>query len=97
MQCRIRAAGWLTATERANLANSVGDFIRVALRGLPVSVGYRPTRVMPNTLFSWSRLITELHAQFPALVSIDIKGTDDDLQPALWVTRVTAVDVEILQ
>lgn len=96
VQCRIRPAGWLTALERASLATEVGNMIRVALRGLPVSTGYTPTRVMPNTLFSWSRLITELHAQFLALVSIDIRGTDDDLYPALWVTRVGAVDVEVL-
>lgn len=96
VQCRIRLAGWLSALERANAASEVGNMIRVALRGLPLSTGYRPTRVMPNTLFSWSRLITELHEQFPALVSIDIRGTDDDLSPTLWVTRVGSVDVEVL-
>lgn len=94
--CRVRLAGWLAAADAAVMANEIGNMIRVSLRGLPVATGYRPTRVMPLTLFSWSRLITEIHAAFPALVSIDILGSDDDLLPGLWVTRCLAVDVEVL-
>ena len=92
---RVRLAGWLSATERAELANSISNMIAVALRGLPVSTGYRPTRVMPNTLFAWSNLIRELHQTFPALLSVDF-ANDNDLQPTLWVTRVGTIDVEVL-
>lgn len=96
VSCRVRLAATLGAAERGTVANEIGNMIRVALRGLPVSTGYRPTRVMPFVVFSWSRLIAELHAAFPALLSIDIRGTDDDLLPGLWVTRCTRVDVEVL-
>lgn len=91
---KIRLESWLTAAEKAQFATNITNFILVALRGLPTSVGYAPTRVLPNTLFSWSRLIRELHNTFDSLVSIDF-ATDADLQPDLWVTNPT-VNVELI-
>lgn len=92
---KVRLAGWLTSSQQANLANNIHHFIAVALRGLPVSIGYRPTRITPNILFAWSVLIKELHQQFPELLSIDF-ANDTDLLPELWVTRPNTIEIEVV-
>ena len=95
LQCRVRLSTWLSSSELNDNINNIKNFILVALRTLPASIGYQPTRVTPYRLFSWSRLITELHETFPALVSIEFVGVED-LTPQLWVTQLSQLEVEVL-
>ncbi len=95
LQCRIRLANWLSAAEVTDNIANIKNFIRVALRALPASIGYKPTRISPYILFSWSRLTTELHETFPSLVSIKFVGVED-ITPQLWVTQLTQLEVEVL-
>lgn len=93
---RIRVAGWLDAPAQAALVVNIKSFVGVALRSVPTSVGYSPTRVMPGGLFAWSQLIRDLHDAFPTLLSVDFLGTDDDLVTGLWIPDPQSISVEIL-
>lgn len=89
---QVRFKDFKQAHEKTALIEQISSFIRVALRELPVSVGYSPTRTFPHTLFSWSLLIHELHVQFPDLLSIDF-AHDADIDCRLWVPKLTSLNL----
>lgn len=91
----IKLAEWLNTEEKENLKSRIHDFIGVAIRLLPTTVGYQPTRVFPFSLFSWSNLIRELHEQFSELVSIDF-ADDTDIETGLWIPEFTSLNVEVV-
>lgn len=80
----------LTEAQRATLKTDVALFIRAAFRE---STGrdYTPTLTWPQSRFSFSRLVEELHEQFPGIESMKF-GTDDIIS-ALAIPRLASLEV----
>lgn len=77
--------------EKATLTQEIENFIRVALRDIP-NATYKPTRVLPQSRFAWSILITELHEQFGGLRSIDFTD-DNDIITEFWIPEVRSLTI----
>lgn len=80
----------LTEAQRAALKADIALFIRAAFRE---STGrdYMPTLTWPQSRFSFSRLVEELHEQFPGIESMKF-GTDDIIS-ALAIPRLQLLEV----
>ena len=80
----------LTEAQRAALKADIALFIRAAFRE---STGrdYTPTLTWPQSRFSFSRLVEELHEQFPGIESMKF-GTDDIIS-ALAIPRLQLLEV----
>ena len=80
----------LTEAQRAALKADIALFIRAAFRE---STGrdYTPTLTWPQSRFSFSRLVEELHEQFPGIESMKF-GTDDIIS-ALAIPRLASLEV----
>lgn len=80
----------LTEAQRAALKADIALFIRAAFRE---STGrdYTPTLTWPQSRFSFSRLVEELHEQFPGIESMKF-GTDDIIS-ALAIPRLKLLEV----
>ena len=80
----------LTDAQRATLKADIALFIRAAFRESTGS-DYAPTLTWPQSRFSFSRLIDELHEQFPGIESM--KFGNDDIVSALTVPRLRTLAV----
>jgi uncharacterized phage protein gp47/JayE len=80
----------LTQAQRATLETDVALFIRAAFRESTGS-DYAPTLTWPQSRFSFSRLIEELHEQFPGIESM--KFGNEDIVSALTVPRLRTLAV----
>ena len=80
----------LTEAQRATLKADIALFIRAAFRE---STGrdYTPTLTWPQSRFSFSRLVEELHEQFPAIESMRF-GTLDIIS-TLAIPRLQTLEV----
>jgi uncharacterized phage protein gp47/JayE len=80
----------LTEAQRAALKADIALFIRAAFRE---STGrdYTPTLTWPQSRFSFSRLVEELHEQFPSIESM--KFGNDDIISALAIPRLKLLEV----
>ena len=80
----------LTDAQRAKLKADIALFIRAAFRESTGS-DYAPTLTWPQSRFSFSRLVEELHEQFPSIESM--KFGNDDIISALAVPRLRSLAV----
>lgn len=80
----------LTEAQRATLKTDVALFIRAAFRESTGS-DYAPTLTWPQSRFSFSRLVEELHEQFPSIESM--KFGNDDIISALAIPRLRSLAV----
>ena len=80
----------LTEAQRATLKIDVALFIRAAFRESTGS-DYAPTLTWPQSRFSFSRLVEELHEQFPSIESM--KFGNDDIISALAIPRLRSLAV----
>lgn len=80
----------LTEAQRATLKADIALFIRAAFRESTGS-DYDPTLTWPQSRFSFSRLIDELHEQFHGIESM--KFGNDDIVSALTVPRLRTLEV----
>jgi len=80
----------LTEAQRATLKADIALFIRAAFRESTGS-DYAPTLTWPQSRFSFSRLIDELHEQFRGIESM--KFGNDDIVSALTVPRLRTLAV----
>ena len=80
----------LTEAQRATLKADIALFIRAAFRESTGS-DYAPTLTWPQSRFSFSRLIEELHEQFPGIESM--KFGNEDIVSALTVPRLRTLAV----
>ena len=80
----------LTDAQRATLKADIALFIRAAFRE---STGrdYAPTLTWPQSRFSFSRLVEELHEQFPGIESM--KFGNEDIISDLVIPRLQALEV----
>ncbi len=80
----------LTEAQRVALKADIALFIRAAFRE---STGrdYSPTLTWPQSRFSFSRLVEELHEQFPGIESM--KFGSDDIISALAIPRLQLLEV----
>jgi len=90
----ILLSNLLTDADKAQLMTQIETYIRVALRDMPDSV-YKPKRIVPQSRFVWSNLITELHQQFGGIESIDF-GDDNDIKTGLWIPEVVSLKIEAM-
>lgn len=82
-----KAPSYLTEPQASELKANLENYIFVAFRSLSTETGYTPTQTQPNKPFVWSKLIQELHNQFPLLTSFDF-ADDNDLESRLGVPRL---------
>lgn len=80
----------LTEAQRATLKADIALFIRAAFRESTGS-DYAPTLTWPQSRFSFSRLVEELHEQFPSIESM--KFGNDDIISALAIPRLRSLAV----
>ena len=80
----------LTPAQRTDLQTDIGLFIRAAFRESTGS-DYAPTLTWPQSRFSFSRLVEELHEQFPSVESM--KFGNDDIISALAIPRLQSLEV----
>ena len=80
----------LTDAQRAKLKADIALFIRAAFRESTGS-DYAPTLTWPQSRFSFSRLVEELHEQFPSVESM--KFGNDDIISALAIPRLQSLEV----
>ncbi|WP_395598132.1 baseplate J/gp47 family protein [Pseudomonas sp. A1437] len=80
----------LSVAQRATLQADIALFVRAAFRE---STGrdYTPTLTWPQSRFSFSRLIEELHEQFPGIESM--KFGNEDILSDLVIPRLQALEV----
>lgn len=80
----------LTEAQRATLKADIALFIRAAFRE---STGrdYMPTLTWPQSRFSFSRLVEELHEQFPRIESM--RFATDDIISQLAIPRLQTLEV----
>lgn len=76
--------------ERDALQNNIKQFVRAAFRE---NTDYHPTLTYPQSRFSFSRLLKELHEEFPEIVSMRTPALD--LQVGLWIPRLQTLNVNI--
>ncbi len=75
--------------ERDALQNNIKQFVRAAFRE---NTDYHPTLTYPQSRFSFSRLLKELHEEFPEIVSMRTPALD--LQVGLWIPRLQTLKRE---
>ncbi len=80
----------LTTAQREKLREDVAMFIRAAFRE-STQVDYKPTRTLPQSRFSFSRLVEELHAQFAGIESMRFANTD--IVSELSIPRIQSLEV----
>jgi len=80
----------LTTAQREKLREDVVMFIRAAFRE-STQIDYRPTRTLPQSRFSFSRLVEELHAQFAGIESLRFANTD--IVSELSIPRIQSLEV----
>ena len=80
----------LTAAQRLTLKADIELFIRAAFRE-STGMDYAPTLTWPQSRFSFSRLIEELHEQFPGIESM--KFANEDIVSALTIPRLQTLDL----
>ena len=80
----------LTEAQRATLKADIALFIRAAFRESTGS-DYAPTLTWPQSRFSFSRLVEELHEQFPRIESM--RFGNDDIVSALAIPRLQSLEV----
>ncbi|WP_343077648.1 baseplate J/gp47 family protein [Pseudomonas sp.] len=80
----------LTPAQRTDLQTDIGLFIRAAFRE-STDRDYAPTLTWPQSRFSFSRLVEELHEQFPSIESM--KFGNDDIISALAIPRLQSLEV----
>ena len=80
----------LTEAQRATLKADIALFIRAAFRESTGS-DYAPTLTWPQSRFSFSRLVEELHEQFPRIESM--RFGNDDIVSALAIPRLQSLAV----
>ncbi|MQT84977.1 hypothetical protein GHN92_10365 [Pseudomonas sp. FSL R10-2964] len=80
----------LTEAQRATLKADIALFIRAAFRESTGS-DYAPTLTWPQSRFSFSRLVEELHEQFPRIESM--RFGNDDIISALAIPRLRSLAV----
>ena len=73
-----------------DLKADIALFIRAAFRESTGS-DYAPTLTWPQSRFSFSRLVEELHEQFPSIESM--KFGNDDIISALAIPRLQSLEV----
>ena len=80
----------LTEAQRATLKADIALFIRAAFRESTGS-DYAPTLTWPQSRFSFSRLVEELHEQFPRIESM--RFGNDDIISQLAIPRLQTLEV----
>ena len=80
----------LTVAQRATLKADIALFIRAAFRESTGS-DYAPTLTWPQSRFSFSRLVEELHEQFPRIESM--RFGNDDIISQLAIPRLQTLEV----
>ena len=80
----------LTEAQRATLKADIALFIRAAFRESTGS-DYAPTLTWPQSRFSFSRLVEELHEQFPRIESM--RFATDDIISQLAIPRLQTLEV----
>lgn len=80
----------LTEAQRATLKADIDLFIRAAFRESTGS-DYAPTLTWPQSRFSFSRLVEELHEQFPRIESM--RFGNDDIISQLAIPRLQTLEV----
>ena len=80
----------LTEAQRAMLKADIALFIRAAFRESTGS-DYAPTLTWPQSRFSFSRLVEELHEQFPRIESM--RFGNDDIISQLAIPRLQTLEV----
>lgn len=80
----------ITAQGLIDLKADIALFIRAAFRESTGS-DYAPTLTWPQSRFSFSRLVEELHEQFPSIESM--KFGNDDIISALAIPRLQSLEV----
>lgn len=88
--CSISVSSFLTPTAASTLQANVEQFIRAAFRE---NNSYTPTLTNPYSLFSFSRLASELHEQFDDLVSVTF--TNSNITSLLDIPRASSVAVTL--
>lgn len=79
--------------DKVELKTGIENFIKTAFRELPID-NYKATRILPNSTFVWSRLIKELHLEFPNLLSIDF-ADDANIETQLNIITIDTLTVNI--
>lgn len=80
----------LTEAQRATLKADIALYIRAAFRESTGS-DYAPTLTWPQSRFSFSRLVEELHEQFPRIESM--RFGNDDIISQLAIPRLQTLEV----
>ncbi|ALH99522.1 hypothetical protein C1Y08_07685 [Pseudomonas sp. FW306-02-F02-AA] len=83
----------LTPAQVIDLQSEVELFVRAAFRE-STPRDYQPTLTYPQSRFSFSRLIEELHGQFPDIESLRIAPADD-IVSGLSIPRIEKLTVAI--
>ena len=78
---------WLKANA-VDISTDIENFIRSAFRE---NAGYQVTQCTPNTVFSFSLLAAELHAQFSDIATL--KFTTDDISVGTWLPIIDTLTV----
>jgi hypothetical protein len=78
---------WLKPNS-ADITADVENFIRAAFRE---NAGYQVTQCLPNSVFSFSLLAAELHAEFHEIATL--KFTTDDISAGVWLPTISALTV----
>jgi uncharacterized phage protein gp47/JayE len=96
-QATIQVNVWprpnLSADQISTLEKEAELFVRAAFRE-STPRDYRPTLTFPQSRFSFSRLIEELHGQFPDIESLRITPADD-IVSGLSIPRINKLTVAI--
>lgn len=83
----------LTPAQVIDLQSEIELFVRAAFRE-STPRDYQPTLTYPQSRFSFSRLIEELHGQFPGIESLRITPAEDIIS-ALSIPRIEKLTVAI--
>lgn len=92
VEVRVWPDAHLDADQRTALAADIELFVRAAFRE-STSRDFQPTLTYPQSRFSFSRLIEELHGQFPAVQSLKIPT--DDVVSGLNIPRLATFKVAL--
>ena len=81
----------MTVTYEASrdISSDISVFIRSVFRE---NAAYSPTRVMPNTAFSFSLLAAELHNEFPELTRVSFNQAN--LSTGFWLPKLNELVVQ---
>ena len=71
-----------------DITAEVENFIRAAFRE---NAGYQVTQCLPKTVFSFSLLGAELHAQFPEIATLEF--TNQDITAGVWLPTISTLSI----